>query len=323
MTRSSDTPHLPLVILAGSDPEPAALPAEGAALHPLKGAKAISVTVDHKPILDVLLERLRASGYFAPIYIAGPAKLLGQRHEGAEVVDTDGALGENLRAAVEHVMQQHASGPVAITTCDILPELDDLDTVMTDYHAYAPLDLWFPVIQAPTDKRLGASSWKPRYRLIAEGSDEAASMLPGHLVIADPWAFRLPLIYRSFQLAYETRNTPVMRRLWRILGGVLVGLVAADFRDLVRLRLPAKTATAVYHGIALALELRGEARQASLEKRLRGIFVRHRHRRQNRQLGGRIPLMQALSLAKDIDTQEEADEAGRRLRRRFLRRKKT
>ena len=148
-------------------------------------------------------------------------------------------------------------------------------------------------------------------------------MLPGHLVIADPWAFRLPLIYRSFQLAYETRNTPVMRRLWRILGGVLVGLVAADFRDLVRLRLPAKTATAVYHGIALAFELRGEARQASLEKRLRGIFVRHRHRRKNRHLGARIPLMQALSLAKDIDTQEEADEAGRRLRRRFLRRKKT
>jgi hypothetical protein len=32
--------------------------------------------------------------------------------------------------------------------------------------------------------------------------------------------------------------------------------------------------------------------------------------------------MQALSLAKDIDTQEEAEEAGRRFRRTFIGRKK-
>jgi hypothetical protein len=142
-------------------------------------------------------------------------------------------------------------------------------------------------------------------------------MLPGHLVIVDLWAFRLPLIYRAFQLAYQTRNTPVMRRLWRILSGVLIGLLGADLRDLFRFRLPAKTATAVWHGIALALELRGDARQESIEKRLRGIFIRHRHRRKNPHLAGRIPLMPALSLAKDIDTQEEAEEARLRFSQRI------
>lgn len=322
MTSGTATNVIPLVVLAGSDPEPARLPEGTSELHPLRGAKAISIKVDHKPILDVLLERLRSSGHFDPILIAGPAWLLGHEHSGAAVIDTDGTFGVNLRAAVEHFMSHHEGGPLAFTTCDILPDLEDLDLVMEDFRSHWPLDFWFPVIQAPNDTSLGASSWKPRYRLIPEGEDASVSILPGHLVIVDPWAFRLPLIYRSFQLAYETRNTAVMPRLWRILSGVLTGLVGADVRDAVRLRLPAKTATAVYHGIALALELRGEARQASLEKRLRGIFVRHRHRRRHPELGGRIPLTQALSLAKDIDTQEEAEEAGRRFRDRFRRRKK-
>jgi hypothetical protein len=278
--------------------------------------------VAQKPILDLLLERFRDSGHFAPIFIAGPEALLGQEHAGSKVVDTNGTFGENLQAGVEHFMAEYESGPLAFTTCDILPEVEELDRVMADFREQWPLDFWFPVIQAPPDNSLGASSWKPRYRLIPEGGEESLSMLPGHLVIVDPRAFRLPLIYRAFQLAYETRNTAVMPRLWRILSGVLVGLIAADLRDLVRFRLPAKTVTAVYHGVALALELRGEARQASLEKRLRGIFVRHRHRRKHPHLGGRIPLMQALSLAKDIDTQEEAEEAGRRFRRTFIGRKK-
>lgn len=314
--------QIPLIVLAGSDPEPARMPEGSAELHPLRGAKAISVKVDQKPILDVLLERFRASEHFDPIFIAGPVWLLGHEHAGATVIDTDGTFGENLQEAVEYFLDAFDSGPLAFTTCDILPELDELDRVMKDFNEHWPLDFWFPVIQAPPDAGLGASSWKPRYRIIPEGKEDAISMLPGHLVIVDPRAFRLPLIYRSFQLAYETRNTPVMRRLWRILGGVLAGLMAADFRDLIRFRLPAKTATAVYHGIALAIELRDEVHQSSMEKRLRGVFVRHRHRRQNPHLGGRIPLMQALSLAKDIDTQEEAEEAGRRFRDRFRRKKK-
>jgi hypothetical protein len=297
-------------VLAGSDPEPARMPDEGAHFHPLRGAKAISVKVDHKPILDVLLERLTASGHFDPIFIAGPAQLLGSEHAGAEVVDTNGTLGENLQAGIEHFMSVNDRGSLAFTTCDILPSLEDLDSAVADYWSHLPLDFWFAVIQEP-DQGLGASSWKPRYRLIPEGAEEAASMLPGHLVIADPWAFRLPLIYRSFQLAYETRNTAVMPRLRRILGGVLAGLLYQDLKSLLQFRLPAKTATAIYHGIALALELRGTATQDGLEKHLRGIFVRHRHRRRNPHMGGRIPLTQALSLAKDIDTLEEAEEAGR------------
>jgi hypothetical protein len=309
--------QIPLIVLAGSDPEPARLPEKGSRFHALKGAKALNVKVAEKPIIDLLLERLRASGHFAPIFIAGPASLLGDEHGGATVIDTNGTFGENLRAAVDHFMGSHPRGPLAFTTCDILPELDELDRVMADFRRRSPIDFWFPVIQAPPEASLGASSWKPRYRMIPEGSEGPESMLPGHLVIVDPWTFRLPLIYRSFQLAYQTRNTAVMRRLWRILSGVLIGLVGADLSNLARLRLPMNTVTAVWHGIALALELRGVARQEQLEKRIGGIFVLHRHRRKSPDLAGRIPLMDALSLAKDIDTQEEADEARQRFSQRI------
>jgi len=312
LTTPRQPSQIPLLVMAGNDPEPAHMPEGGAKFHPLKGAKAISVKVAQKPILDVLLERLRASGHFDPIFIAGPVSILGSKHAGAEVVDTNGTFGENLQAGIEHFMRTNDRGSLAFTTCDILPSLDDLDSAVADYRSHSPLDFWYPVIRAP-DEGLGASSWKPRYRLIPEGTEEAASMLPGHLVIADPWTFRLPLIYRSFQLAYETRNTAVMPRLRRILGGVLTGLLFQDLKSLFRFRLPAKTATAVFHGIALALELRGTATQGGLEKHLRGIFVRHRHRRLSPHMSGRIPLIQALSLAKDIDTQEEAEEAGRTL----------
>ena len=317
LTNPETGSQIPLIVLAGSDPEPARLPEKGSRFHALRGAKALNVKVAEKPIIDLLLERLRASGHFAPIFIAGPASLLGNEHGGAQVIDTNGTFGENLQAGVEHFMNSHPEGPLAFTTCDILPELDELDRVVTDFHAHWPIDFWFPVIQAPPDAGLGASSWKPRYQMIPEGQQQPESMLPGHLVIVDPWAFRLPLIYRSFQLAYQTRNTAVMPRLWRILSGVLVGLLGADLRNLVQLRLPMNTITAVWHGIALGLELRGVARQEQLEKRLRGIFVSHRHRRRNPHLGGRIPLMEALSLAKDIDTQEEADEARRRFSHRI------
>ena len=48
-------------------------------------------------------------------------------------------------------------------------------------------------------------------------------------------------------------------------------------------------------------------------ERIRRVFFRYRHRRRYPERKGRFPMLHALSLAKDIDTEEEASEAARSL----------
>ena len=50
-----------------------------------------------------------------------------------------------------------------------------------------------------------------------------------------------------------------------------------------------------------------------MAERLRRIFVSFKHRRKYPDRKGRLPLMHALSMAKDIDTEEEAREIAREL----------
>jgi hypothetical protein len=266
----------------------------------------LALTIDEKPLLDIVIDRFRACGDFSPVFVAGPRRLLGAVHNGAEVIDTDSSFGANLEAAIDHV-QAIMRGPKAFTTCDIIPSVDELTRLMADYRAHEPLDFWLPVIAAPEAEKLGTSSWKPRYRVIPTGSSEAVSILPCHLVIADPGVFRLGLVYRSFQLAYETRNTRVLYRLRRILLGVSSYLLRTDLAALRRGRWPTTTVSVAFYSVALGLALRGKARQEDLERYLERIFVEPSSRRIERR-GGRIPLATGLSLARDIDTREEAEE---------------
>ncbi len=65
----------------------------------------------------------------------------------------------------------------------------------------------------------------------------------------------------------------------------------------------------VSNGVVLALGLRkGAITSEELAQRLHRVFIRFGHRRRFPERGGRLPLMKALSLAKDIDTDEEAKE---------------
>ena len=309
-TTSAETRPLPLVILAGGDPEPPTLPAAGRKLHPLRGIKAAKLRVGRRPLLNVLIERFASSGRFDPIFVAGPANLFAEVPATARVIDTDANFGENLQAAVNGAGREASSAPLALTTSDILPELADLDTVLDDYARHVPVDFWFPVIRAPRHSQaLGASAWKPRYSMIPEGEQEPVSILPGHLLVADPGALDLPLIYRSFDLAYRSRNTPILPRLVVLLAGVLGGLLKSDFKRLLRLRPPSRTATVAAHAIGLGLRLRsGKIKQSQMENHTAKIFVPPAHRRRHPGRSRRICALSALSLAKDIDTQEEAAE---------------
>lgn len=306
---------IPLVVLAGGDTRPSTLPETGAELHPLQGPKGLALQVQGRPIIDVLIERLAESGCFSPIFIAGPADLYGEERSGCQVVDTNSTFGKNIKAAIDTVMVQCPGQSVAITTCDILPEVEELHRLMEDYYHHEPLDFWFPAILAPEEnKKLGASAWKPRYRVSPLPGAEPRVLLPGHLLIGDPAVVRRPLVYRTFDLAYRSRNRPILYRTGLIVGHIFAGLVLQDLKLLLTLRLPTMTFTVIYNGVMLALHLRqGVITPEELADRLRRIYIRYRHRRKHPERLGRTPLKHGLSLAKDIDTVEEAEEIAQEL----------
>ncbi|MEJ2086708.1 MAG: NTP transferase domain-containing protein, partial [Acidobacteriota bacterium] len=161
--KPSTTNPIPLIVMAGSDPTPAALPEEGAQLHPIQGPKGMSLKIGGRPLIDLLLEPLVSSGCFDPIFIAGPTTEYGPSRQGCEVIDTNSGFGANIRAALQVVAPRARDGIVALTTCDILPTADELRELMEDYFARVPIDFWFPLIIAPNEPdQLGASFWKPR-----------------------------------------------------------------------------------------------------------------------------------------------------------------
>ena len=301
---------LPLAVLAGSDREPSVLPESGAGLHPLRGSKSIYLEIDGRPLIDVLIERLQESGCFDPIYIAGPVRVFGESRGDVKVIDTDGTFGDNMKAAVEHLVVECPGQDLAISTCDILPDVEELHELMDDYYQHAPMDCWFPLILTPErTERLGASAWKPKYRIPPEPGAEPVSFLPGHLIVVAPEAFRRALIYRSFDLAYKTRNRPILLRTAIISTHVMAGLMKQDLKRLLSFKPPTVTASVMYNGIMLGWELRrGTITPEQMSDRLRPIFGRYEHRRRYPDRGARFPLMKALSLAKDIDTEEEARE---------------
>ena len=302
--------QIPLVILGGSDARPIRMPDGIEDRHPLSGCKGVDVRIGGRCLIEILIERLRESGKFDPIAIAGPAEAYRKAGVSAPVIDTDGGFGENIRASIES-MAGNDDRVLAITTCDILPEVEALRELLDEYWSGAPSDLWFPIVRADSEEGLGASDWKPRYRVVPEPGGEAVTILPGHLVICDAAVLRLEFLYRFFQLAYSTRNRPLRYRKWFILKEVLGGLLRQDALHILGLRMPTLTWDVVLHGIRAANHLRqGVATIPELQAACRYMFVKRRHRREYPDRGVRLPLTRWMSLARDIDTLEEAQAIG-------------
>lgn len=306
------TGTIPLIILAGGDRTATRLPEKGADKHPITGLKGFDIQLGGHAMVDVLLERLRPSAAFGPIYIAGPIEVYGEAREEARVIDTDGSFGENVDTSVHEVMKEHPTGPVAFITCDVLPDLEELQLLLEDYRQHRPLAFWYPLILTPTDpEKLGASSWKPQYRIRPDGSKEASGVLPGHLVIVEPSRFRLELVSRVFGLAYKSRNRSIGYRFFYIVSQVLLYVLGQDLRRVLKLRPPTFTITLMFHAIWMSWRLRqGTITASELAERLRQLLIKKDREKSNR---GRVALLNAMTLAKDIDTLEEAEEKAREL----------
>jgi len=311
--RAVERSTIPLVILAGSDRRAAALPKEGADRSPLRGSKGVDLRVGEQPLIEVLVETFRAVDLFGPIFVAGSAEAYDGLVEGLEVIDTDATFQANIKASLEVLLSRFPNQPVALATCDILPTVEELQRAVDDYRAHEPLNYWYPMIAVPSRREaLGESSWKPRYGSIPEGETEPVPILPGHLLIVRLEATRLDILLRCFGLAYETRNRPVLQRFWMLVRNLLAYMVWRDIRDLRHLQAPTSTARMLSSGLRVGIALRdANGTQAFLEHHMERIFVRRRYLAEHVDRRGRTPVLHnALGLARDIDTREEAREHG-------------
>lgn len=306
------TPGLPLVLLAGRDRRGAPLPESGRGLHPLRGYKAVDLDVAGRPLIARLLEVLRASGAFGPIFVAGPAHVSAAL-DGVEPIDTDRDFGGNIRAAIEEIRRRGIAGQTAFMTSDVLPDPGELAAALDDLERHQPCDFWIVECRVRDAGALGASAWKPKYLIRPEGEGEPVGTLPGHLIVADPGILRLGILYRAFELAYRTRNRPTGYRRRVIVRGILRTLLAADLKRLVTLRRPGVTRDMLWDSLVLVRKLvTTGCDQREMEDRLRRIWVRADHRRRHPERRGRVMIHDGLTLGRDIDTEEEAAEISRR-----------
>lgn len=307
--------RIPGVILAGSDRRPATLPESGRDAHPLVGYKGVRVQIGGRPLIATLVERMRATGEFDPIYVVGPAAAYDCVRDLTRLIDSDGTLAQNARRGCETAWRNHPGSALAFITCDVLPAVEDVRRLVASYRAEAPCDLWFPLIEAPEDRdRLGPSAWKPDYRIVPQPGQPAVRVLPCHLAIADPEALRLRFLYRLIDVAYRTRNRPIHYRRTVMVRGVVAALLYQDLLHLLGGRMPSLTWSVLSTGISVARGLkRGRVTLDELEVAVRRILVNHRHRKRHPQRRVRLPIVDALSLALDIDTEEEARAVGGRV----------
>jgi hypothetical protein len=298
---------IPIIILAGSDGRPSELPAGVGAGKSLSGLKGADILIDGVPLVSNVVRRIRASRSFGPIYVAGPARVYRSICPDVELIDTNVDFGTNIDRSLRIVQACQPGDPVAFITCDILPEAETLDAMAEDFRNAAPCDLWFPVVRVPEDPtQLGVSAWKPRYRLVPTPGQPAVEMLGGHLAIVDPPALRLDFLRRLFRHAYATRNRNLAYRRSVVLSNMIGSVLAEDFRRLLSGRRPDVTWTTVRAGVLGARRLgRGRFTVAQLEHVLSDLLIQ-RDRVRKRGCRVHVAVVDHLSLALDIDTEEEA-----------------
>jgi len=178
-----------------------------------------------------------------------------------------------------------------------------------DLHRHQPLDFWMPICPVPDASRLGASAWKPKYWVRSPEAAEAVPILPGHLMIGTPPILRLRFLYQLFDQLYQTRNRPLAYRRMVLTRSLLGSLLKEDLRHLLGFGLPYITVGVVYNVLALVSKIAARrVTTTDFEDHLRRAFIRRAHRRAFPERRGRVVIMPCLSLAKDIDTVEEARE---------------
>ncbi len=301
---------IPVTILAGSDHAPGPLPESGSKLHSLAAYKGAEVTLQGKPIIELLIKQIKLSGCFGPVTIAGPREVYEPLNLDARIVDTNRGIGQNLQAAIDdHQARFDEKTPIAMLAYDVLLSAEQLVELHHLYESDQPCAVWVPFVKMPEKKdHLGAFAWKPTYSLRLEKGDDPIAVLPGHLAIFYPWTLRLPIFYRILNLVYRTRNHSVSVRRRVLVPSILGTLLMADLRSIFSLKLPLLTFSVIANGLRIASQLnKQELTIPVLEESIGEIFLHRESPLRGSGRGIRHPIVNILNLAEDVDTQEEAE----------------
>lgn len=300
---------IPITILAGSDHTHGHLPETESELHSLSTVyKGAEVKLGDRPLIAILIERIEKSRGFGPVTIAGPASIYEPLGLKAQIVDTNGSVAVNIKAAIESHQARFGELPLALLAYDVLLESEEFDELRALYDEDAPCAIWIPFVRKPKEEEeLGAFGWKPTYALVPRNESELVPILPGHIGIVRPEEMRLSILYRLFDLSYQTRNHSVKTKKRVMVRAVIGKLLLYDIQALCSFRLPRLTLSVISNGLRIADRLRrGNLSIPELERAIAGIFLHHDSEMRVAGRGVRHPIVDILNLAEDIDTEEEA-----------------
>ncbi|MEM7166410.1 MAG: hypothetical protein AAF581_13170 [Planctomycetota bacterium] len=304
--------QIPIVILGGSGGHPTQLPRAGGGYHPLTGYKGVDLRIQGRALISHLVDRIIGSGAFGPIYVAGPERVYGSGGDSTVVIDTDGGLGDNVRAAVRHTQAQHPDTAVAFIACDVLPTSAELAQLADQYRNATATPLWFPLV-AVAKEDLGAFAWKPGYKFRVEPSahilDEkqtSITVFPGHLVIAEPPQLRMAFFYRLAAAVYAARNRSIVAKSRILITRLLPALIWEDLKGIFRGQAPTYAYRMLRTGIKVTRPMRdGQLTLQEAADALSALTVID-----PAQNPVQLPTIDLISFAEDIDTTEEAHELG-------------
>lgn len=207
------------------------------------------------------------------------------------------------------------SAPVAVTTSDILPTAEEFRRLLDEsYLPHQDAVFWGQFVAAKPEE-MGASSWKPAYQFRPDHDRPPQNLYPGHVVIAQPDALRLPLAIHLLSLAYRYRNRDLHHRYAHMVARSLWRFLEEDVRNLFRVQLPVLTVSIPYHALnAFFKYRRGKASVGDFERAVAKGFLHRKylHHAQNRPVV--FSLSPIVSFGKDIDTIAEFLEVADRVR---------
>ncbi|HIB53313.1 MAG TPA: hypothetical protein EYO39_00565 [Nitrospirales bacterium] len=303
--------RLPLLILAGSDPQPGPAPAGLAQDDMLSGFKAVYRLPSGVPLISELIQRFNASGRFEQPILIGPRRV----HEGivdCEIVDVEGSLATTLEHTYKFITRRfHHLDPVAISACDILPTPDEIRSLLeTNYDPHEDAQFWWQLVDTKPES-LNVSSWKQSYQLRPDTDQPPMNLYPGHLVIVRVGALRMRVVNSVLQIAYWYRNRDLRTRHVHVAIESFRRLLAEDIRSLTSLRLPLFSISIPIRGLLAYYKMvRKQLTLREFEHHVAKTLVRRAFHKSAQGRPVRFTVTPILAFAKDIDTKAELAEAG-------------
>lgn len=304
------TDAMPLLILAGGTPQGSN--ARGApAGDTLVGVKGALPLPSGRPLVAEVAHRYVASGRFQRPILIGPRDAYAALTKEYEVIHVTGSLARSLTCAAAVMRDRFGlHGPIAISTCDILPRAEEIASLLQRY--YDPVSdcaFWGQLVEEDP-ARLGSSAWKPGYEFLDE-QGRTRHLYPGHLVIARPHTLRLEVAAQLLHLAYGYRNQPLPKRVIGMTVRSLGMLLGQDLHRLLRLRLPKLTCAIPFHCLRAYRAYRQRILTvAGFERAFTATFVDDAYQTDRATV---FAVTDIVSFARDLDTRAEFDEATRGL----------